>query len=78
MAKITTDNISKIEKNSRVHEHVACTYNVFYNGEAKLIQFDTYGSQTRAVKDKISQSIQFDKQTAIYIISILKKEFNLN
>lgn len=78
MAKITTDNILKIEKNSRVHDNAACTYNVFHDGGAKLIQFDTYGSQTRAIKDKISQSIQFDEQTAKFIISILKDEFNLD
>lgn len=78
MAKIITDNISKIEKNSRIHENVACTYNIFNDNGTKLIQFDTYGSKSRAIKDKISQSIQFDKETAKFIVSILSKEFNLS
>lgn len=70
MAKITTDNITKIEKNSRIHENVACTYNIFNDNGTTLIQFDTYGSKSRTFKDKISQSIQFDKDTAEFIISV--------
>lgn len=78
MAKITSNNISKIEKNSHIHDDVICTYNVFHQNGTKHIQFDTYGSSTRAIKDKISQSIQFDESTARFIISILKKEFNID
>lgn len=79
MARISKENIEKIEKNrNRVHDKVACTYSVFTDEYGnKMFQIDTYGSKTRECKGKISQSIQFDKQTALELIKILTKEYNL-
>lgn len=77
MAKLTPCNISKIEKVNRIHDDALCTYNTFEHEGMKYIQFDTYGSSGRVMKDKISQSIQFDKNTAVFMVDILKKEFNL-
>lgn len=51
--------------------------NIFYDNETKYIQFDTYGTSERKSEPKSSQTIQFDKETAKYIIEVLKNEFDL-
>lgn len=53
------------------------TYSVdWLNGE-KMFQIQSYGSSTRQIKGKVSQVLQFNKQQAIELIEILKKEFLL-
>lgn len=78
MAQISIKNIKRIDKSrNTVHEKVYSTYTVFeLNGE-KLVQFDTYGRISRENPEKISQSIQFDKETAKYIVDLLTSEFNI-
>ncbi len=76
MAKVS--KISKIEKNrDSIHVDVECTYSVFENFGKKYFQIDTYGTEQRQVKNQPSQKIQFDKEFAVQLIDILKKEFNL-
>lgn len=77
MALVIKQKIMKINKNSRVQKETECTYNVFEIDEIMYIQFDTYGSSERKSESKSSQTIQFDKETAKYIIEILKNEFDL-
>jgi hypothetical protein len=79
MALIISSKITKIEKErNSVHKEVECTYTSFIDAEGrKYIQFDTHGSDFRKIKDKVSQSIQFDKELAKIFIDILKKEFGL-
>ena len=77
MALIIQQKIKKINKNSRIQKETECTYNVFQIDEIKYIQFDTYGTSERKSESKSSQTIQFDKDTAKYLIEILKSEFNL-
>lgn len=79
MALISTENISRIEKNKNtVHKEVNCTYTIFVDNKGnKYIQLDTYGSKERQIPDKCSQSIQFDKETAQYLIKLLQCEFGL-
>ena len=65
MAQINLKNIKKIEKNrNTIHDKV-------------YVQIDTYGRIDRENPEKISQSIQFDKQTAEFIVELLKKEFDI-
>ena len=40
-------------------------------------RIDTYGKIDRENPEKISQSIQFDKQTAEFFVDLLKKEFDI-
>ena len=76
LAKIM--EISRIEKNrNSVHTDVERTYSVFVNAGKKFFQIDTYGTDQRQVKNQPSQKIQFDKDFAVQLIDILKKEFNL-
>lgn len=78
MALITKRHFSHIEKErSNVHESVDATYCTFTKGENKYFQIDTYGSENRQIKDKISQSIQLDREMAIELVELLQREFNL-
>lgn len=78
MAQIDLSNIKKIEKQrNTIHDKVYTTYTVFQTEGTKYIQFDTYGRIDRENPEKISQSIQLDKETALYLVNLLTREFNL-
>lgn len=77
MARITIKKITKINKKTRIQTETDCTYHTFEEDREKYIQFDTYGTLNRKSESKSSQTIQFDRDTAKYIIEILKREFNL-
>ena len=78
MAQINLKNIKKIEKNrNTIHDKVYTTYTVFKADGDRYVQIDTYGKIDRETPEKISQSIQFDKQTAKFIVELLKKEFDI-
>ncbi len=76
MAQISLESIKKKEKNrNTVHEKVHTTYTVFEMDGKKYVQFDTYGRIDRENPEKISQSIQLDKETASFIVKLLVNEF---
>ena len=78
MALITKNNIKKVEKDrNSVHSKVRATYTVFTSGGEKYFQIDTYGSSERELKDKISQSIQVDKETAKELIRLMIDVFDI-
>ena len=77
MAQISLENIKRIEKQRNViHEKVHTTYSIFELDEKKYVQIDTYGRLDRENPEKISQSIQLDKEAAEFLVNILIKEFN--
>ena len=79
MARLDLETIRKIEKErNTVHTPVTTTYTVFDsdNGEHYL-QIDTYGRSERVIPEKISQSIQIDKDSAEFLVNLLVKEFKL-
>lgn len=78
MAQINLKSIKRIEKQrNTVHEEVYSTYSVFeLNGE-RYVQLDTYGRVGRENPEKLSQTIQFNKETAEYLVNLLSKEFDL-
>ena len=79
MAPITKENIEKIDKErNSVHGKVRASYTYFQNGGKTIFQIDTYGSTTREQKDKISQSIQLDSESAKKLIKILAAVFNID
>ena len=53
------------------------TYTVFEVKGEKYIQIDMYGRNEREMSEKISQSLQFDRETAKFFVNLLVKEFNL-
>ncbi|SHJ73986.1 hypothetical protein SAMN05444401_3760 [Clostridium amylolyticum] len=79
MALIKDCKLERIEKTrNSVHKEVQSTYTVFNVDDTKYFQIDTYGSEDRKMTEKISQSIQFDNETAKFLVNLLVKEFNIN
>jgi len=59
---------------NRVHEPVDCTYTVFSDEiGSKYLQIDTYGSSSRKIKGKKSQSLQFSEQSLRELKGIIEK-----
>lgn len=78
MAQISLASIEKIEKyRNTIHEKVHATYTVFEMEGKKYVQIDTYGRIERENPEKISQSIQLDKEAACFLIDVLRKEFSI-
>ena len=76
MAKIREFTRGAGNISTRISE-VECVYNVGdVNGE-KYVSFSTYGSVTRQNGGSASQVLHVDKKSAIKIVDILRKEFNL-
>lgn len=77
MAKIDFNQIHKIEKErSNVHKISKASYHVFIEENEKYFQIDTYGSDDRVFQEKVSQTIQFDRDSAMALVELLRKEFN--
>lgn len=62
-------------RNFRKQEVRETTYSITIIGIDKLFQIQTYGAEGNTFGAK--QTIQFDKQRAVELIEILKREFNL-
>ena len=78
MAQNALDSIKKIEKSrNTIHDKVHTTYTIFEDGGEKYVQIDTYGRLGRESPEKISQSIQINRQTAKFLVDLLKEEFDL-
>lgn len=78
MAQIDIKTIEKLRKErNTVHEKVYATYSTFDSYGEHYVQLDTYGRSDREQPGKISQSIQFDRETASYFVNLLKGEFGL-
>lgn len=79
MAQISLESIKKIEKcRNTVHEKVHTTYTTFGMDGEKYVQIDTYGGIDRENPEKISQSFQFDRVTAEFLIKLFREEFDLH
>jgi transposase-like protein len=79
MAQIDLNTIKQLEKERNlVHEKVVTTYTVFGDDRKKYVQIDTYGKSDRALPEKISQSIQFDRETARFLVKLFMKEYGFS
>lgn len=78
MAQINLNSIKRIEKQRNVvHDEVYSTYSVFeINGE-RYVQIDTYGRVDRENPEKLSQTIQLNRDTAKFLVDLLSREFDL-
>ncbi|MGD6873740.1 hypothetical protein ACQCU1_16305 [Sutcliffiella horikoshii] len=79
MALIKGNTMKKItrERNA-IHNEVDNTYTSFIDKEGnRILQIDTYGSSQREYRGKVSQSIQFDRDSAREVLNVIKKEFNI-
>ena len=78
MAQLDIEKIERLNKDrNTVHEKVYTTYSTFNSCGRHYVQIDTYGRSDREQPGKISQSIQLDKETASYLVDLLKREFDL-
>lgn len=79
MARLSADKLSPIEKErNTIHDFTEATYTVFRSGEDLFFQIDTYGRSSRKMPEKISQSIQFDRDSAKALYELLGKTFGFN
>jgi predicted HNH restriction endonuclease len=72
--------VHSLEPNSKerqtVHEPTRCLYAVVTGqGGNRYLQLDTLGSQGREIPDKVSQSIQFDRQAAGQLLQLIRQTF---
>ena len=78
MAQIDINNLMKVNKErNTIHDEVQATYTVFDNNGEKYLQIDTYGKAGRENPEKVSQSFQFTREAASYLVNLLIEEFNL-
>ena len=79
MAQISLESCKRIEKRrNTVQDKVHTTYTTFEIDGEKYVQLDTYGRIDRETPDKSSQTIQLDRETAEFLVQLLKKEFDLS
>lgn len=78
MAQINLNSIKRVDKERyNVHEEVYSTYSAFEINGVKYVQIDTYGRVGRENPEKLSQTIQLNKDTAKFVVGLLTKEFDL-
>lgn len=76
MARIEETRLKKLNKEKYfIHETVQATYSVFDKEGERFFQIDTYGKDNREMPEKISQSIQIDKNMALKLIKLLQEAF---
>jgi hypothetical protein len=63
-----------LEKGSP-HTEVECTYSIVDGQEGRYLQIDTYGSTTRKIPGKKSQSIRFAPEAIKQLKTLLEEHF---
>lgn len=61
-----------------LHQEIRAKYAVIERDGRVLLQIDTYGRSSRENPDKVSQSLQLDRQGAERLFRILKTEFGFS
>ena len=74
MALVNNIQLATKETQS-VHGPTECSYSIFSRQDQTYLQLDTYGSNARKFKDKISQSVQFNRQSAKQLKELIEKAF---
>lgn len=76
MAMVDVSKMKRVEKQRvTVHAAARATYTIFEDEGKRYFQIDTYGRATRDMPEKISQTIQIDRQSAMKLISLLAETF---
>jgi 5-methylcytosine-specific restriction protein B len=60
---------------SATHTEVECGWRTVESPSGRVLQLDTYGSDTRQFKGKKSQSIQIDERAAAELLRLLRSTF---
>jgi hypothetical protein len=72
--------VNEFEKSTKdrqqVHKPTRCAYSCFFGPDNKrYLTLDTFGSADREFPDKVSQTLQFDEQSAARLIQIIRESF---
>lgn len=67
----------KSQERNNIQDVVTASYHSFIFDEKKYFQIDLYGKSNRKNPDKVSQTIQLDKEFAEKIVTLLKQEFQI-
>jgi hypothetical protein len=59
----------------RVHGEVGCGWAIFNSHGRRYLQLETYGSPTRAIPGKVSQTIQLDEDGARELRRLIAQAF---
>ena len=79
MAQLDTKTMKRVNKErNTLHSKVFTTYTSFELGGKKYFQIDTYGRADRVMPEKISQSVQFDEESARVLVKLLVEEFGID
>jgi len=75
MALITRFNEKQRDRYT-THKAIEAEYYVLKtDGKVRLIQIDTKGTEDREIPQKLSQTIQLNRESARSLFNILKREF---
>lgn len=58
--------------------HLIAHYRSAGEGDARLFQIDTYGSENRQIPGKVSQTLQFSRNSAYQLYQALRAEFDFS
>lgn len=58
-----------------VHKPVSCGWRTFSSDGETILQLDTYGSVERQIPNKISQSVQLNRNGAAVLLSLIRQTF---
>ncbi|WP_082279438.1 hypothetical protein [Mycobacterium colombiense] len=58
-----------------VHKPVLCGWRTFIVDGQTFLQLDTYGSDERQIPNKVSQSIQLDREHAATLVKLIHDAF---
>lgn len=75
MALVTSIEPSGKDRQT-VHRRTRCFSSIVEGaGDSRYLQLDTVGTEDRQIADKVSQSIQFDRNAAMQLIALLREAF---
>jgi hypothetical protein len=75
MAPVTMIESSQKDR-AKVHLPTRCLYCVVVDDQGtKYLQLDTVGKESREFPDKVSQSVQFGREAASQLITLLKQTY---
>jgi hypothetical protein len=75
MALVTMIEASPKDR-TQVHRPTRCLYCIVDgSGGQRYLQLDTVGTDERQFPDKVSQSIQFDRQSAGQLLGLIRQAF---
>lgn len=65
----------KADSSSVSHTECSCGWRITDRNGERVVQLDSYGSESRKLTGKVSQSLQFDRTQAAVLIAALRAAF---